>query len=194
VILCFDISIGFINFNVKPTLMNSNTQPTRKSIRLKNYDYTREAAFFITLVCQDRVKRFGKIVNGEMILNTFGEIAVREWIKTVQLRSNVSLGEFVIMPDHAHMILHIDERSELLKDQTEQPEGKLYCPAHSLGAIIRGYKGAVTRQIREILDPSREYLSKEKIWQRDYYDKIIRNQREYETYKRYIRENPRKGG
>jgi hypothetical protein len=83
VILCFDISIGFINFNVKPTLMNSNTQPTRKSIRLKNYDYTREAAFFITLVCQDRVKRFGKIVNGEMILNTFGEIAVREWIKTV---------------------------------------------------------------------------------------------------------------
>jgi hypothetical protein len=88
------------------------------------------------------------------------------------------------------MILHIDRRSELLKDQPEPPESKLYCPAHSLGAIIRGYKGAVTKKIREILDPNGEYRIKEKIWQRDYYDKIIRNQREYDTYTRYIRETP----
>lgn len=174
--------------------MKTESLPSRKSIRLKNYDYTQEGAFFITLVCQNRVKRFGKLVNGEMILNSFGEIAVREWINTVNIRSNVSLGEFVIMPDHVHMILHIDQRSELLQDQPEHPEAKLYCPAHSLGAIIRGYKGAVTKKIREILDPNGEYRIKEKIWQRDYYDKIIRNQREYDTYTRYIRENPRKGG
>jgi hypothetical protein len=63
--------------------MKTESLTSRKSIRLKNYDYTQEAAFFITLVCQGRVKRFGKLVNGEMILNTFGEIAVREWINTV---------------------------------------------------------------------------------------------------------------
>lgn len=174
--------------------MNTDQLSSRKSIRLKNYDYTKQGAFFITLVCQHRVRRFGKIVNGEMILNRFGEIAVREWINTVQLRSNVSLGEFVVMPDHVHMILHIDQSSELVKEQLEQPEGKLYCPSQSLGAIIRGYKGAVTRQIREILDPSGQYRTKEKIWQRDYYEKIIRSQREYDTYTRYILENPRKSG
>jgi putative transposase len=174
--------------------MNTNLLSSRKSIRLKNYDYTKEGAFFITLVCQHRVRRFGKIINGEMILNKFGEIAVREWINTVQLRPNLSLGEFVIMPDHAHMILHIDERSNLLTDEVEQTKAKLYCPAQSLGAIIRGYKGAVTRQIRQYLDPSGKYKSKEKIWQRDYYEKIIRSQREYDTYTRYILENPRKVG
>ena len=174
--------------------MNRKSLPNRKSIRLKDYDYTQEATFFITLVCQNRVKRFGKIVNGEMILNNIGEIAVREWIKTAHVRPNVSLGEFVIMPDHVHMILHIDQRSELLKDQTEHPEGKLYCPSQSLGAIIRGYKGAVTKQIREILDPGVEYRIKEKIWQRDYYERIIRSQHEYDAYTRYILENPRKGG
>ena len=85
---------------------NSNL-PNRQSIRLKNYDYSQEGSYFITLVTQDRIHLFGKIEDGKMILNTVGKILEEEWGNTIELRPNISLGEFIIMPDHMHMIITI---------------------------------------------------------------------------------------
>jgi putative transposase len=82
----------------------------RRSIRLKGYDYSQPGLYFITICCQDKICRFGKIENGEMILNEFGKIAHDEWEKTPQIRPNVPLGEFVIMPNHIHGIIHLDNR------------------------------------------------------------------------------------
>ena len=79
----------------------------RRSIRLKGYDYSQAGLYFITICCQDRIYRFGNVVNGEMILNEYGQIAYDEWLKTPEVRPNVQLGEFIIMPNHIHGIIRL---------------------------------------------------------------------------------------
>ena len=79
----------------------------RRSIRLKGYDYAQAGLYFITICCEGRIHRFGHIKNGEMILNEYGQIAFNEWVKTPQLRPNIELGEFIIMPNHFHGIIQI---------------------------------------------------------------------------------------
>ena len=94
----------------------------RHSIRLKEYDYSQAGFYFVTVCCQDKICRFGKIENNEMILNEYGKIAYSEWLKTVELRKNVHLHEFVIMPNHIHAILEITNKIET----TDPPVGA-YC-------------------------------------------------------------------
>ena len=102
-------------------------QYNRKSIRLKGYDYTPVGRYFVTIVTRDRLHLFGKIDDGKMLLNTFGEIAAKEWVNTINLRDNVSLGAFMIMPDHIHFVIHIEEQriqkeytAEELESEQEQ--------------------------------------------------------------------------
>lgn len=84
----------------------------RRSIRLKGYDYSQAGLYFITICCQDRICRFGNLVNGEMVLNEFGIIAYNEWLKTPEIRPNVELGAFIIMPNHMHGIIRLHRRGE----------------------------------------------------------------------------------
>src|SRR5665647_890283 len=77
----------------------------RRSIRLKGYDYSQAGAYFITICCQDRECRFGKIENDEMILNEYGTIAYNEWNKLSDRLSNFELDVFQIMPNHMHGII-----------------------------------------------------------------------------------------
>ncbi len=77
----------------------------RRSIRLKGYDYSRAGLYFITICCQDRVSRFGQVVNGEMVLNEFGQIAYNEWVKLSERFPNLVLDVFQIMPNHMHGII-----------------------------------------------------------------------------------------
>jgi putative transposase len=92
----------------------------RRSIRLAGYDYSAEGSYFITLVTYQREHLFGEIVDGEMRLCPFGEIAREEWLKTKELRSNVEIieDEFVVMPNHFHGIVHLFN-DKLNKNGTE---------------------------------------------------------------------------
>ncbi len=72
----------------------------RRSIRLKNYDYSSAGLYFITLCTTEKKKIFGEIKQGEIDLNTFGEIVTEEWETTSEIRKNTSLGEFIVMPNH----------------------------------------------------------------------------------------------
>ena len=90
--------------------MNKKYNPNihqRRSIRLKGYDYSQAGLYFITICCQDKICRFGKIENGEMILNEYGKIAHNAWMKTSELRPQIELDAFVVMPNHVHGILQI---------------------------------------------------------------------------------------
>lgn len=178
----------------------------RKSIRLEGYDYSSAGAYFITLCCRDRAHLFGEIINGSMELNQLGEIIEEEWIKTIEIRSHISLGEWVVMPNHFHGIIHIEKDLE----QNSEHIGKFRSPSQTIGAIIRGFKGATTKRIKELIfknpdsperancnspqwDSPLSRIDPEKsIWQRDYWDNIIRNQRAYENISNYIRNNPKK--
>jgi hypothetical protein len=85
----------------------------RRSIRLKGYDHSQSGLYFITICCQNRICRFGHIENGKMILNEYGQVAYNEWYKTSELRPNVSLAKFQVMPNHIHGILRLWGRGEL---------------------------------------------------------------------------------
>ena len=115
----------------------------RRSTRLKNYDYSKAGFYFITLNCEDRHPLFGNIKNGVMCLNTFGTILHENWIETPNIRPNVAIGAFIVMPDHFHAIVHIIE-SKGSKKQI----GKFQSPSQTIGAIVRGLKGVVTKEIK----------------------------------------------
>ena len=177
--------------------------PNRQSTRLKTYDYSLEGSYFITIVAQDRLHLFGKIENSEMILNTVGKIVEQEWKNSIQLRSNISLGEFIIMPDHMHMILTIDHQVTNDENLEEWEHSNPKSPSQTIGAIIRGFKGACTNKINLFYNSTGELqfartdelqfaptFYKNKIWQRNYYDHIIRNQADYNRIAQYIIDNP----
>ncbi|MFK7756464.1 MAG: transposase, partial [Flavobacteriales bacterium] len=119
----------------------------RKSIRLEGYDYSSQGAYFITLCCRNREHLFGEIINGSMELNQLGKIIEEEWMKTIEIRSHISLGEWIVMPNHFHGIIHIE------KDLGQNPEhiGKFRSPSQTIGAIIRGFKGATTKRIKKLI-------------------------------------------
>jgi putative transposase len=166
----------------------------RRSIRLKGYDYTQPGAYFITICTYQRMHVFGEIVNGEMILNDAGKIARDEWFKTAELRSYVKLyeDEFVIMPNHGHGIIWIEDENVGALPRNAQPlrveqrsaPTKTVQP-RSLGAIVRAYKSAVTHAIN-----ASENQRGAVLWQRNYYDHIIRNDRELNNIRWYIVNNP----
>ncbi len=120
----------------------------RRSIRLKKYDYSRAGIYFITICVQDRVHLFGNIENGEMKLNSFGKIVAEEWEKSDLIRENITMGDYIIMPDHFHGIIQINEQ---IKTASSPSPGEFRSPSHSIGAIIRGIKGATTKKIKSIL-------------------------------------------
>ena len=275
----------------------------RKSMRFNGYDYSQEGPYFITICCKDRECLFGEIKNREMILNANGIIAYNEWLQTTKIRSNVELDVFVIMPNHIHGIVIINNHAIddgrgvlhtpgllmndrgnkpdvlhapvsgsgtpglLMNDRGNKPDvlhapgsvlgapgsalgtsgsvlgtsgsvlgasgsvlgapdsvlhapgpalgtsdsikgvcdtplqitvGRdlgvcdtpLRSPSNTIGAIVRGYKSAVTKQINIL--GSGNYNQSSTVWQRNYHDHIIRNEQSYQHILNYIINNPAK--
>ena len=202
----------------------------RRSIRLKGYDYSQAGLYFITICCFNRELLFGDVVNGEMVLNEYGTIACNEWLNTPNIRKNVELDVFVIMPNHLHGIIILNGRGELhspdnviteniitdnvitdnviteniitenviteniITDNviteniiTDNKSGEcnspLHGPSNNIGAIVRGYKSSVTKQLN-LLNIGCT------VWQRNYHEHIIRNEKSYQTIAGYIVNNP----
>lgn len=167
----------------------------RHSIRLQGYDYTQPGAYFVTLVTYQRNVLFGEIIDGEVKLNRKGEIVQEEWFASVNNRKEIRLcpEEFVVMPNHVHGIVWIaydgaravgvdglvgaDGRPPLRQPPTTRMKPR------SLGSFIAGFKSSVTKRIRDELNETG-------IWQRNYYDRIIRNEKELNAIRRYIESNP----
>ena len=154
----------------------------RQSIRLKGYDYAQAGVYFVTIVAWRREMLFGDIVDGEMKLSEWGDIVRNEWERTAIVRPNVELGEYVVMPNHIHGILifheHVGATGPVAPTKTTLKSG-------SLGAVIGQFKSIVTKRINRL-----QNVSGRPIWQRNYFERIIRNDREWENIHRYIESNP----
>ncbi len=150
----------------------------RRSVRLKDYDYSSAGYYFVTICCFNRLPLFGEIKNGAMVLNDCGRIAHNEWLNTINKRENIQLNEFVIMPNHMHGIIHLTEN---FNKNTNNQTG-FQSPSKNLGAIVRGYKSAVSGQLKEVLGHS--------AWQRNYHEHIIRNEQSYKQIAEYVVNNP----
>ena len=158
----------------------------RKSIRLQCYEYSNPGYYFVTICTHKMRHKFGVVFNGHMILNHYGVVAKRNWLNTENIRPNVKLGSFVIMPNHMHAVFQILGSSNTVGAYHDTPlPRKFESPSNSVGAIVRGYKSTVTKQINQI-----RRNSEPKIWQRNYHEHIIRDQRSLNKITEYIEKNP----
>ena len=155
----------------------------RRSIRLKEYDYSQSGAYFITICVYNRECLFGEIVNGEMRLNEWGTIVENELLKTPELRPNVLLDEYVVMPNHIHGIVVIMDNCRGVLQYA--PTRRFRSPSQTIGAIVRGFKSTTTKRINEMrIAPGMP------VWQRNYYEHIIRNEDKLNEIREYIIGNP----
>ena len=168
-----------------------SAQKRRKnSLRLRGYDYSQPGAYFVTIVTYQREILFGEIVNGEMVLNEIGKIVQTEWERTPQIRREVDLGAYMIMPNHFHAIVIFNEYATVVGATGRSPLQRSNQPPHgpapkSLGALMAGFKSSVTKRINIFRNTPGA-----PIWQRNYYDHIIRNDREMSRIWDYIETNP----
>ena len=155
----------------------------RQSIRLKGYDYTLAGAYFVTICTYKRQPLFGKIVAGKMQLSLFGQLVYAEWQKTAVIRPNIYLDAFVVMPNHLHgvMVIFLNETSVVGATRRVAPT----LQSDSLGAIIGQFKAKVTKRYRRFRKNDAS-----PIWQRNYYEQIIRNERHLTAVQQYIHNNP----
>lgn len=168
------------------------------SARLQNWDYANEGAYFITICTKDRRHYFGTVKNGKMVLSNVGVIANLLWYEIKNHGKNVELGEFIVMPNHVHGILILNDISNLdpgpsietehapsllsqktIGQQRFQNQGK-----NTVSSIIGSYKSAVTKHCNR--------LGFEFGWQTRFYDHIIRDGRAFENISNYIINNPEK--
>jgi len=164
----------------------------RRSIRLKGYDYSQAGAYFITLCTQDRACLFGKVVNGEMRLNDAGRMVLAEWNRLPERFPQVVLDAFVVMPNHVHGILVITDPAPTVGATVGATPtvGATTRVAPTVGNIIGAFKSRVTVEYIRGVKTSGWPPFRGRLWQRNYYEHIIRNERALNAIRRYILENP----
>ena len=156
----------------------------RRSVRLQGYDYAQVGAYFVTIVTQGRECLFGDVMDGEMVLNEYGQIIVGEWERTADIRPNVSLDVFIAMPNHIHGIIMIaDGRGTLQRAPTTERFGQP--TSNSIPTIIRLFKSVTTKRINVVRG-----MPGGAVWQRNYYEHIIRDESTLHCIREYIVNNP----
>lgn len=176
----------------------------RRSIRLKGYDYSQAGLYFITICLQNRACLLGEIVDGEMQLNDAGKMIENEWLKLPERFPNIQLHEYMVMPNHFHAILEIVAQNDAVAQNNGvdnsaqgqpqakgQPQG--VAPAGKiLGDMIGAFESITTVEyIRGVKNKNWNRFNR-KLWQRNYWEHIIRNENEYRRISQYIVNNPQK--
>jgi putative transposase len=172
----------------------SREKPRRRSIRLRAYDYTQAGAYFITIVAHNRAMLFSDIAGGESRLNDFGRIVEEVWTNLPKHYSGVQCDAFIIMPNHIHGIITLKEsdvgagfKPALHISIVEQRAGLNPAPTrrHGLPEMVRGLKTFSARGINE-----RRHTPGAPVWQRNYYEHVIRDDGELLRVREYIMNNP----
>jgi len=178
----------------------------RHSIRLKGYDYSQQGAYYVTIVAQNHACLFGDVVNAEMQLNDAGQMLESHWECLPQRFPNVELDEFVVMPNHFHGIIVItDKRATASKRATTRKRATTSMRATTrvaptsdnmdeyasiLGGIVGAWKSIVTDEyIRGVHRRNWEPFYR-KLWQRNYWEHIVRDEPDLDHIRAYIINNP----
>ena len=160
----------------------------RQSVRVKDYDYTSNGYYFVTICTHDKQQLFGQIKTRRgtacCALCEYGNIVNDEWIKSAHIRNKIELDEFVIMPNHIHGIIIINDLGTARRAPTKQFG---FSVSGSLPTIVRAFKSASTKRINELRNSPGQ-----KLWQRNYYEHIIRDEKDLNRIRKYIKDNPAK--
>ena len=153
----------------------------RRSIRLRDHAYT-AGAYFVTICSLERERIFGEVRDGGTILSPTGLIVLEEWTRSASLRKELQLDAFVIMPNHLHgiLLIHGDDKELGARRAPLQ----LKREKRSLGSFVAGFKSVVTARARKELGRGHT------VWQRNYDERVIRNDNDLEMKRQYIANNP----
>lgn len=194
----------------------------RRSIRLQGYDYAQAGLYFITICCHNRECLFGEVIGADnnqpvqeyihpiagsilpyMKLNKAGRFADKCWLEIPNHFPNAVLHEYIVMPNHIHGIIEIKvvmiedypegaENLQPLQDNIEASNKFQQMIPRSIGSIVKGFKIGVTKWFRNNPMIGVENFQPQQIWQRNYYEHIIRNEEAYQNISNYIVNNPAK--
>jgi len=210
---CINLWVGERNVRVRVGRLVSlmgrrqeQAKPNRRSIRWSGYDYSQPGAYFVTICTHNRECLFGHIVGAQMVLNDAGRMVQTVWDRLPNHYSHVELDSWTIMPNHVHgiIILTVGAGFKPAPGSSGKPEFNLlpvdetglkpnqragYKPAptvrHGLPEIVRGFKTFSSRRINK----SRGTVGTP-VWQKNYYEHVIRNDRELNRIREYIISNP----
>lgn len=149
------------------------------------WDYAQPGAYFITLCTFNRALLFGTLEAGQMRLTTAGETVAGEWRRSREIRAEVELDEFIVMPNHFHAIVFL-RRGAGVAGEPQTVRGFKGSPRRSLSALVQGFKASTTRRILT------EGAACSPVWQRNYYERVLRDDGELHRARVYIIDNPRK--
>ncbi len=176
---------------------------------MPGWDYSGNGYYFITLVTQNRECNLGKIIDGKMVLSGFGKIVDAEWNKSFEIRHELFLDEYIIMPNHLHAIVIIDKsniddgspvgtygRTSLRASLRASQTPSFFRKPKSISSFIGGFKSIINSKIDDFIDENNldipKYNRNNHFFQPNYHDHIIRNIDEYQRIKNYIINNPSK--
>jgi putative transposase len=190
-------------------MMRNTVRGHRRSIRLDGYDYASAGAYFVTICTQDRTCVFGDVVDGQMRPNACGRIVQDELVRTPIVRPEMQMDVWVVMPNHVHVVVrivgaygntpgngargdagaHIDTGA-YIDTPVQMPQGAksgraFRSPSHTIGAMVRGFKSATTARINTLRGTPGAA-----VWQRNYYEQIIRDEDSLNRVRAYVSANP----
>lgn len=179
-------------------MKDNSSLPRRRSIRLHGYDYGLQGMYFVTICTHHRKLLFGEITNGKMLLSPFGDMAHQEWEKIPERWPHITLGAFQVMPNHLHGILIIERPASnrmIMSNESpeEYPFSKLqWATRPVLGQVLGAYKSMVFKACRDYYQEQFPGVGLDNIWQRGFFERIIRNEVMFRNVTNYIIKNPKK--
>ncbi|MCF7958922.1 MAG: transposase [Phycisphaerae bacterium] len=155
----------------------------RRSIRLEGRDYSRAGVYFVTICTQGHLSLFGKIENGEMNINQAGVMVQRQWNDLLVRFDTIKLHEFIVMPNHFHGII------EIVGVPLVGTQKSMRGP-HTVGDVVGAFKSLSTNEYILGVKNNNWPRFNKYLWQQNYFEHIIRNEKSYLKISEYIRTNP----
>ena len=180
-----------------------------ESTRLKNWDYSANGYYFITICTDNMQKIFGKVIDGKMVLSDVGKIAESELLKSFEIRAELFCEIYCVMPNHIHVLVRIENVNEEMHGsasvtinnkifsadgfnknisaKADKKYGVAYRVPKSISSFVAGFKSSVTKKINEFRN-----TPKLPVWHERFHDHIVRNEEEFNRIRMYIKNNPLK--
>ncbi len=162
----------------------------RQSVQLKDYDYSQQGIYFVTICTQNRQSLFGEIEDGQMLLNSAGLMIQVQWSELYQRFPRIEIGTYIIMPNHLHGLIIISDEIRRGEPCVRPETDNISLPP--LGKFIQAFKSLTTNGY--ILGVKQQGWKEfpDKLWQRNYYEHIVRDEKDLQRIEEYILNNPAK--
>ena len=164
--------------------------PTRRSLRLRGFDYAQPGAYFVTVVVQNRWPLFGEVIGEEMRLNGAGRMIQRIWESLPSRFPPLDIDEFIVMPNHVHGIVVMDPAIRAEQVDSQSSAGAPREDVVTLSNVLSTFKSLTTVDYARGVKAKKWRPFRRRLWQRSYYDHVVRNEESLTLIREYIAGNP----